>query len=253
MSRAFLFAFVAVAGVAATAVDYVNQSRRAGLGLGQLSPGDYIATISGRHADTKAPAAADAQRPRAQMKGTLAEIRLMEASARLMLGSGRITPEAYAGEMADLAARREAVIAQAKAAEAAGREASEDHAPAGETDGQTGAVIAAGESGDSAGALGLAGRIMGLLGGTEAATVALGGPSDAIVSIAPQSEGQERGIADFILGVFSGDAAAAGGSNEAGVVTETPAPQISSLMGKKGKLGGNCTKQGAFKRCTIGN
>ena len=62
MSKAFLLAFVAVAGVAAAGVDYVNQTRRAGLSLGQMSPGDYVASVSGRYLDRKAQIAAVAER-----------------------------------------------------------------------------------------------------------------------------------------------------------------------------------------------
>ncbi|MFM2355960.1 MAG: hypothetical protein RLZZ528_1696 [Pseudomonadota bacterium] len=201
-------------------------------------------------------AAAEAQRLRDQMDGTLAEIRMMEASAGLLLASGKLTQAAHDEQMADLAARREVVIARARDAEAAVLKAAEDHAAAAPQAGQTDAVVAAGEDSGYAETLGLTGRIMGMFGGSgdaAAATVALGGSSDGIVSIAPRSDGQDKGMADFILGMIKGDAVAAGVSNEVGTATETPAPQIKSLMGKGGKLGGNCTKQGAFKRCTVGN
>ena len=48
MSKGFLVAFVAVAGVATAFVDYVNESRRAGVPIGALAAQDYVATVGAR-------------------------------------------------------------------------------------------------------------------------------------------------------------------------------------------------------------
>lgn len=51
MSKGFLVTFVAVAAVAAVGVDYLNQTKAAGLQLGQLTLSGYASTITGRYTD----------------------------------------------------------------------------------------------------------------------------------------------------------------------------------------------------------
>lgn len=64
MSKVFLGAFVAVAGIAVGAVDYVNQARRAESTPGAFGVTDYLNTISGRFGDHQAALAAETERNR---------------------------------------------------------------------------------------------------------------------------------------------------------------------------------------------
>lgn len=154
-------------------------------------------------------AAAEAQRQRDQLEGTLAEIRVMEASANLMLNAGKLSPEAHAEQLADLAARRDAVIARAAAAEALAAGAASAAAGTPQTDAVADAVADTGAEGGYGAFLGLTGKLAGLFGGTaEPAVVAEAGPA---------------------------------------------APEITVNRSSGGSLGGSCTTEGAFKRCTVGD
>lgn len=62
MSRGFLVAFTAVTAFAVAGVDYVNESHRAGLPVGRMGAGAYVATITGRVDAGKAAARAGAER-----------------------------------------------------------------------------------------------------------------------------------------------------------------------------------------------
>jgi hypothetical protein len=57
-----LIAFIGVCLVGGAGADYVNQTFRAGLGLGALSPGAYFETVTGRINEFQAQRAADAAR-----------------------------------------------------------------------------------------------------------------------------------------------------------------------------------------------
>lgn len=149
MSKVFLFAFVAVAGVAAAGVDYVNQSHRAGVGFGQMSAAGYVATVSGRLTDQKASltatvVAADTRGTTDMADPMAAKLRLLEASLEALHSSKRISDADYEAARGKIAAYRAGLTTAAPA-------------PAG-----TGATA------------GLAGALMGMLSGSkaESATVA---------------------------------------------------------------------------------
>ncbi|MEZ5777892.1 MAG: hypothetical protein R3E44_05975 [Paracoccaceae bacterium] len=62
MSKTYLVGFVVVTGLAAGAVDYVNQARRAGSTPGTYAVSDYAGSISTRFTETRDAAAAETQR-----------------------------------------------------------------------------------------------------------------------------------------------------------------------------------------------
>lgn len=62
MSKAYLAAFAVIAAAAVGGVDYVNQSKAAGVKPGQLAIRSYVATISGRFLHQKQAMAAAAER-----------------------------------------------------------------------------------------------------------------------------------------------------------------------------------------------
>lgn len=64
MSKVFLGAFVAIAGIAVGAVDYVNQARRAEGTPGAFGATDYLKTITGRFGDHQAALATETERNR---------------------------------------------------------------------------------------------------------------------------------------------------------------------------------------------
>jgi len=54
MSKGYIVAFAAIAGIAVLSVDYVNQARRAGSAIAGFGPTAYLGSIGNRYGDYRA-------------------------------------------------------------------------------------------------------------------------------------------------------------------------------------------------------